>query len=192
MQLAQGARPDSPRSPAPVRKILPKHSPGNARQAITQARGRARNICCGNSVIIYLTECGCNMDYISVRARFIMSSHSHAKKLPRFMWLQPDGSVCQSYIYLAGMTLLCAAYWFIISSNLIQSIVFVLIPGMIISYLFKWHLWDREQIDLLCSELRVVARQPCLCERFPEGYQCIACRTRGVLEEHFPDKLSDR
>ncbi len=118
-----------------------------------------------------------------------MPSDSRAKKWPQSIWLQPDGDVSKPYLLLAGMTLLASAYYFTLSSNLIQSFIFVLVPGLVISYLVKCVLWQSELLGLCCHVLREVSRQQCRCEHGPEGYECIACYAKGVLREHFPDKL---
>ena len=104
-------------------------------------------------------------------------------------WRHPDGSICHIYVLLAGMALLLATYS-ALPANIWMGLL-VLLPGLLIAWLAKALEWQQQQLDAAVGALQLVAVLGCHCKSAPEGYECYVCYARGVLRQHFPDKLND-
>lgn len=115
-----------------------------------------------------------------------MPPDSRARKFPQSIWLQPDGHVSYPFLWIAGLTLLTSIGVFTENHDLIKTLIVPFAPGMIIAWLVKWILWQSELIALCLNVVQMAARQQC---HHSDEWECAACYARGVLKEHFPEKL---
>ena len=120
------------------------------------------------------------------------------------LWLQPDGSTCQEYLIITGVTLLFTASFAILSANIWSGVLF-LVPGLIIASLVKHAMWSAQTLSILRNVLLDMAFQECRCnpnaiiseapdepelvgQPIGKGY-CHVCKARAALKEQFPGAM---
>lgn len=139
--------------------------------------------------------------------------HDPKGLLPRIMswvqsrWLQPDGSTCQEYLIIAGVTLVLTVSCAILYSDLMGLFILFLVLGLIIASLVKHTEWNERKLSILRNVLLDMAFQECSCSpnaiitKAPEapdlvgkpvgrGY-CHVCKCRKFLEDHFPGAIEE-
>ncbi len=117
------------------------------------------------------------------------------------LWLQPDGSTCQEYLFIAGATLLFTASFAILNADIWWGVSF-LVPGLIIASLVKNAVWSKRKLSILRNTLLEMAFEECRCNRnsiiteapdepelvgqpIGKGY-CHVCQSRAALKDQFP------
>jgi hypothetical protein len=121
------------------------------------------------------------------------------------LWLQPDGSTCQEYLLISGVTLLLTACAAILGSDFLRPVILLLAPGLIIATLIKHSVWSRRKLSILRNVLLDIAFNECRCspnaiitessdepelvgQPVGKGY-CHVCQSRAALSEQFPEAI---